>query len=165
MQCRIIPQSGRWQVRPTDGAKGATNGKKGKREYVRITEEQCFIQSRLWRQVRETKWAFFLFCFFKIKVKRNRVKNLKCSVSMMKDRWYWVLNGSDVNVRLVRVLHFTVGWPIADKWGQSRGQPEVRFGDTPFMFCTPPSLSPSLSVSWAASLLNGHFTSVCYSSG
>lgn len=72
------------------------------------------------------------------------------------------------NVRPVRVVHFTVGWPVVVKWGWSTGQLDVRWGSLLalslifYCMCLCPSVNHS---SWAVLLLNGYSKSTRNSSG
>ena len=85
----------------------------------------------------------------------------------MKDNRYSMLHDFAVDVRPVKIRHFTVGWPIAVRWGPKQLEVRTRKPTCPVFYIRRPPLPPRpvYHSSWAVLLSNEHSKPACYSSG
>ena len=110
----------RWQVRPTEGATGVTKGdyRRGKMSW-QLRTEMLHTEQTLKTGILLQHFIVQVIQWKKWKQKKKRRKS-----KMMKDNRYSMLHDFAVDVRPVKIRHFTVGWPIAVRWGPK--QLEVR---------------------------------------
>lgn len=89
---------------------------------------KCFIQSKTLKTSASVllQKSIFFFWFRSLNERGKKEEEGSGLFKIMKDNRYPMSDGFALDVRPVRIVHFTVGWPVAVEWGRSTGQREVR---------------------------------------